>query len=110
MTHTWSIVSIISILARFPTPNLEPQAEDGRYPYAVSLKDDRGWHWCGGSLIAKDTVLTAACVRSLLLYSLISSIYLTSAIVISSAFVIISITIIHAKPLSRRFPRKDCRW
>ena len=41
-------------------PNLESQAEDGRYPYAVSLKDDRGIHWCGGSLIAKDTVLTAA--------------------------------------------------
>ncbi|KAL7444465.1 hypothetical protein ACHAXH_008913 [Discostella pseudostelligera] len=34
-------------------------ADDGRYPYAVSLKDDRQ-HLCGGSLIAKDTVLTAA--------------------------------------------------
>ena len=31
----------------------------GRHPYAVSLQDDRG-HFCGGSLIAPDVVLTAA--------------------------------------------------
>ncbi|EED93807.1 trypsin-like serine protease, partial [Thalassiosira pseudonana CCMP1335] len=31
----------------------------GRFPYAVSLQDDVG-HFCGGSLIAKDVVLTAA--------------------------------------------------
>ena len=31
----------------------------GRYSYAVSLQDDLG-HFCGGSLIAKDVVLTAA--------------------------------------------------
>lgn len=32
---------------------------DGRYSYAVSLQDDVG-HFCGGSLISKDVVLTAA--------------------------------------------------
>merc|ERR1719410_2512168 len=31
----------------------------GRYPYAVSIEDRLG-HFCGGSLIAKDVVLTAA--------------------------------------------------
>ncbi len=36
----------------------DPAVED-RYPYAVSLSDDLG-HFCGGSLIARDVVLTAA--------------------------------------------------
>ena len=36
------------------------QAPEGRYPYAVSLKDENGTHFCGGSLIANDVVLTAA--------------------------------------------------
>jgi hypothetical protein len=35
------------------------QAMDDRYPYLVSLKSGSD-HVCGGSLIAKDTVLTAA--------------------------------------------------
>jgi trypsin len=35
------------------------QAPQGRYSYAVSLQDRVG-HFCGGSLIAKDIVLTAA--------------------------------------------------
>lgn len=35
------------------------KATEGRYPYAVSLQDDIG-HFCGGSLIAKDVVLSAA--------------------------------------------------
>lgn len=34
-------------------------AMDGRYPYVVSLKSGSE-HVCGGSLVAKDTVLTAA--------------------------------------------------
>ncbi|KAL3803199.1 hypothetical protein HJC23_003474 [Cyclotella cryptica] len=35
------------------------QAGSGRYSYAVSLQDGIG-HFCGGSLIARDVVLTAA--------------------------------------------------
>jgi len=35
------------------------EATDGRYPYAVSLQDSIG-HFCGGSLIAPDVVLSAA--------------------------------------------------
>ena len=35
------------------------QAVDGRYPYAVSLRDNLG-HFCGGSLIAPNVVLSAA--------------------------------------------------
>jgi trypsin len=35
------------------------EANEGRYSYAVSLSDDIG-HFCGGSLIAKDVVLSAA--------------------------------------------------
>lgn len=35
------------------------EAKEDRYSYAVSLQDDIG-HFCGGSLIAKDVVLTAA--------------------------------------------------
>lgn len=35
------------------------EATEDRYSYAVSLSDDIG-HFCGGSLIAKDVVLTAA--------------------------------------------------
>lgn len=34
-------------------------AQEGRYPYLVSLTKE-GSHFCGGSLIAKDIVLTAA--------------------------------------------------
>jgi len=36
------------------------QAQEGRYPYLVSMTSDGSDHFCGGSLIAKDTVLTAA--------------------------------------------------
>ena len=36
-----------------------PQASGGRYPYSVSLQDRDG-HFCGGSLVARDVVLTAA--------------------------------------------------
>lgn len=35
------------------------EAREGRYSYAVSLSDDWG-HFCGGSLIAPDVVLSAA--------------------------------------------------
>lgn len=35
------------------------QATEDRFAYAVSIQDDIG-HFCGGSLIAKDVVLTAA--------------------------------------------------
>ena len=36
------------------------EAEDGRHPYSVSLQSPSGNHFCGGSLILKDVVLTAA--------------------------------------------------
>jgi trypsin len=36
------------------------QAEENRYPYSVSLQDRFSGHFCGGSLILKDVVLTAA--------------------------------------------------
>ncbi len=36
------------------------QAVVGRHRYAVSLQNDLGQHYCGGSLIAKDVILTAA--------------------------------------------------
>ncbi|KAL3805445.1 hypothetical protein ACHAW5_009451 [Stephanodiscus triporus] len=36
------------------------EAQEGRYPYVVSITSDGSVHLCGGSLIAKDTVLTAA--------------------------------------------------
>lgn len=35
------------------------KSEEGLYPYSVSLQDDYG-HFCGGSLIAPDVVLSAA--------------------------------------------------
>lgn len=35
------------------------EAQEGRYSYAVSLQDDYG-HFCGGTLIAPDVVLSAA--------------------------------------------------
>jgi trypsin len=35
------------------------QTSSSRYPYAVSIQDDIG-HFCGGSLIASDMILTAA--------------------------------------------------
>lgn len=34
-------------------------ADAGEYPYAVSLSDSLG-HFCGGSMIAPDVVLSAA--------------------------------------------------
>ena len=40
------------------TPSL--QAPEGRYKYTVSIKDDDGTHFCGGTLISKSVVLTAA--------------------------------------------------
>jgi len=33
--------------------------EEDRYPYSVSMQDGQG-HFCGGSMIAADVVLTAA--------------------------------------------------
>eukprot|EP00970_Alexandrium_tamarense_P003181 scaffold481_cov188-Alexandrium_tamarense.AAC.10 len=44
---------------RSPFSSLHLQTQNGRYSYAVSLQDSLG-HFCGGSLIAKDVVLTAA--------------------------------------------------
>mmetsp|Transcript_16593 Transcript_16593/g.29947 ORF Transcript_16593/g.29947 Transcript_16593/m.29947 type:complete len:578 (+) Transcript_16593:299-2032(+) len=39
------------------------EAQANRYPYSVTLQDSRG-HFCGGSLIGNDVVLTAAhCMR-----------------------------------------------
>lgn len=35
-------------------------APEGRYPYVVSLQSFDGSHFCGGSLIAPDVILTAA--------------------------------------------------
>lgn len=35
------------------------EAEEDRYPYAVSLQDDFSGHFCGGALILNDVVLTA---------------------------------------------------
>ena len=36
------------------------EAVEDRHPYMVSLQDGYGRHFCGGSLIAKDVILTAA--------------------------------------------------
>jgi trypsin len=36
------------------------QATEGRYSYAVSLQDGVGHFFCGGSLVAKDVILSAA--------------------------------------------------
>ena len=36
------------------------EVREDRYPYMVSLQTILGGHWCGGSLIARDVVLTAA--------------------------------------------------
>lgn len=35
-------------------------AQVGRYPYMVGLLSNSGFHACGGVLVAKDIVLTAA--------------------------------------------------
>ena len=45
------------------------QAMRGRYPYAVSLQNPQTGHFCGGSLIAKDVVLSAAHCTLYFLYS-----------------------------------------
>ena len=36
------------------------EAEEDRHPYSVSLQDPYSGHFCGGSLILKDVILTAA--------------------------------------------------
>jgi trypsin len=36
------------------------EANAGEYPYAVSLSSDSIGHFCGGSMIAPDVVLSAA--------------------------------------------------
>mmetsp|Transcript_1362 Transcript_1362/g.1806 ORF Transcript_1362/g.1806 Transcript_1362/m.1806 type:complete len:362 (-) Transcript_1362:44-1129(-) len=41
-------------------------APEGRYPYIVSLQHDLSSHYCGGSVVASDIVLTAAhCVAGI---------------------------------------------
>ncbi|XP_044539680.1 chymotrypsinogen B-like, partial [Gracilinanus agilis] len=32
----------------------------GSWPWQVSLQDKTGWHFCGGSIISQDWVVTAA--------------------------------------------------
>ncbi|KAG8541454.1 hypothetical protein GDO81_029018 [Engystomops pustulosus] len=36
------------------------EAVPGSWPWQVSLQDTTGWHYCGGSLISRDWVVTAA--------------------------------------------------
>ena len=48
---------ILSHLTRFSYTYL--QTNSARFPYAVSIQDNIG-HFCGGSLIAADMILTAA--------------------------------------------------
>ena len=36
------------------------KALEDRYPYAVSIQSDSIGHFCGGTLVAKDVVITAA--------------------------------------------------
>ena len=74
INNVWSLLFIIMTLFLFAGcdmlgENIDFESEDriiggneaqeGRYSYIVSLQDKMG-HFCGGSLIAKDIVLTAA--------------------------------------------------
>jgi len=52
-------IDLLLILYLIPPSINSLQAQEGRYPYVVSMTKG-GLHFCGGSLIAKDVVLTAA--------------------------------------------------
>jgi len=39
---------------------VDPACPDCKYPFMVSVQTNSGWHFCGGSLVREDWVVTAA--------------------------------------------------